>query len=397
MNQGPPVPDDAQERHQLIAQLEAGRQSKVITYFLSDRRGASAQIADDAVRPMYDHLRAIGAQPKIDLFLYSVGGHTEVPWRIVSMVREFAHAFGVLVPYKALSAATLIALGADEVVMGRKGELGPIDPTLSRRRSEAGETVVQEEIGVEDIMSYLRFLKDKVGLSDQSALAGPVSALADKLEPWVLGQLNRQHSHIRMVARMLLTARSKGAHHDEQQIQTIIDTLAEKTYQHGHAIGRRQAKEIGLHVVEPTDEIEDLMWQLYEAYEDVCRLRDPIDPRTFIPEGADEHTEQVTVGCIESLALAHHFPGELWGRNRRQPEPQVSLNLNLNLQLPPSIQPEEIPESAQQLLQQLMGQLQAQAQEQILRQLKEQMPVVGFEGGLRGGAWHPAERWPSAS
>ena len=111
-------------RHELIRQIEEIRSTKVVTYFLSDRRGATAQISDDAVRPMYDHLRAIGEGTKIDLFLYSLGGSMDAPWRIVSMIREFATRFAVLVPYKAMSAATLIAIGADEIVMGLKGELG---------------------------------------------------------------------------------------------------------------------------------------------------------------------------------------------------------------------------------------------------------------------------------
>jgi len=162
------TPTDAQRRCDIISAIESERSTKVITYVLSDRRGSQAQIAEDAVRPMYDHLRSLGDGKKIDLFLYSVGGHTEVPWRIVTMVRECAEEFSVLIPYKALSAATLIALGADQIIMGRKGELGPIDPQLSIQRGRDGETAVQEQIAVEDIMSYIRFVREKSGLSTRT-------------------------------------------------------------------------------------------------------------------------------------------------------------------------------------------------------------------------------------
>lgn len=268
----------AERRHKLIASIEAERGSKVITYFLGDRRGAQAQVAEDAVRPMFDHLRAVGPVKKLDLFLYSVGGLTDVPWRIVSMIREFAEEFSALIPYKALSAASMISLGADEIVMSRKGELGPIDPQLSIQRGGEGGTAVQEQIAVEDIMSYVRFLREKAGLSDQAALAGPVTALAGKLDPWILGQINRAHSHIRLVARKLLTARGKSQTRDEQSIQVIIETLAEKTYQHGHAIGRREARDIGLNISHPSESLERLMWELFEAYEELCLLRKPVDP-----------------------------------------------------------------------------------------------------------------------
>lgn len=111
----------AKKRQELIREIEAQRESRVITYVLSDRRGAQAQIAEDVVRPMYDHLRAIGKTKRVDLFLHSLGGHTEVPWRIVTMIREMAEEFFVLIPYKAHSAATMIALGADGIVMVKTG------------------------------------------------------------------------------------------------------------------------------------------------------------------------------------------------------------------------------------------------------------------------------------
>ena len=93
------------------------------------------------------------------------------------MIREFTEEFAVIVPYKALSAATMIALGADDIILDRKGDLGPIDPQLSIQRGGEGGTAVQEQIAVEDIMSYIRFVRDKTGLSDQSALAQPMTAL----------------------------------------------------------------------------------------------------------------------------------------------------------------------------------------------------------------------------
>jgi ClpP class serine protease len=120
-------------RQQLIRQIQENRKSKLITYITGDRQPVGAMIAEDAVRPLYDQLLAVGKIERIDLFLYSRGGDVSVPWRIVSMFREFCREFSVISPYKAHSAATLISLGADEIVMGKKSELSPIDPTLTKR------------------------------------------------------------------------------------------------------------------------------------------------------------------------------------------------------------------------------------------------------------------------
>jgi len=384
----PTFSPERQKRRDLIAALEAERGTKIVTYVLSDRVGATAQIGEDAVRPMYDHLRAIGPSQKIDLFIYSLGGQTDVPWRIVSMFREYAEEFAVLVPYKAMSAATMIALGADEIVMGKKGELGPIDPTLSVQRGGDGGTLVQANIAAEDIMAYIRFLREKVGLTDQAALAAPMAALGSKLEPWILGQVSRAHSHIRTVARKLLTARSKAQSQlDEQRIQVIIETLAEKTYQHGHAIGRREAEEIGLNIVRANDREEGLLWDLFEAYEQAAKLASPIDARTFIPSGKEDHQEPISMAFIESLAMAHEYSGEYRQKNRRSMPTQLVINLNASLQIPPDVNAQQLPVAVQQNVQQLLQQLQQQGQALIQQQLMMQMPLAGIDAWVENSAW----------
>src|SRR5260370_6117516 len=190
-----------QERVELLQHIQEIRNSHVLVYITGDRLGAEAMIAPDIIRTLYDHLQAlVSASPekrRIDLYLYSLGGDVSVPWRIVTMIREFCDEFCVLIPYKAYSAATMIALGADQIVMGKKTELGPIDPTLVRSIISEAATP-PAEISVEDVTSYISFMREKANISDQNALAQIVSQLADHLTPLTLGSVNRQYSHIRL-------------------------------------------------------------------------------------------------------------------------------------------------------------------------------------------------------
>jgi len=55
------------------------------------------------------------------------------------------------------------------------------------------------------------------------------------------------------VARKLLTSRKEKI--EEDRISTIIDALTEKMYSHGHAIGRKEASELGLSVDKPEDAV----------------------------------------------------------------------------------------------------------------------------------------------
>ncbi|OGP56118.1 MAG: hypothetical protein A2Y65_00515 [Deltaproteobacteria bacterium RBG_13_52_11] len=63
--------------------------------------------------------------------LLSKGGSIESAYQISKLCKSFSKKqFIVTVPRHAKSAATLIALGADEIHMGPLGQLGPIDPQL---------------------------------------------------------------------------------------------------------------------------------------------------------------------------------------------------------------------------------------------------------------------------
>ncbi len=322
-------------RKGLIEKIEQKRQSKVIVYFTGDRHPLGARIAEDAVRPLYDHLLSLEFtedKKHIDLFLYSRGGDVSVPWRIVSMIREFCDEFNVLIPYRAQSAATLLSMGADNIIMGKKAELGPIDPTLVK--ATIGETAVPpQEIAVEDVNSFLSFVKERANINDQDAVANILGSLINQIGPLTLGSVNRQHHHIRLVARKLLTSRKEKL--DEEKISTIIETLTEKIYSHGHAIGRREAKDIGLPVEYSDEELENLMWELYLKYEEFLKLREPIHPEIILKDKDEHQIEDLPIAIIESTKKLHVFKTNIELRKKRNIPPNPQININIGLQLPP--------------------------------------------------------------
>lgn len=379
-------------RVELIKQLEEERGSSVLVFFCGDRSIAPANIAGDSIRPLYDHLLALRSKykkiDKLDLYLYSIGGRLEIPWRIATMLREFGKSISVIIPYKAYSAATLIALGADQILMGQKGELGPIDPSLSVVVPEgAPAPQLPPEIGVEDISSYISFVKERAGLTDQHALAQAVGILADKLTPPLLGQIERAHSHIRVVARKLLSLCQPPL--EERRASAIVDALAEKIYLHGHGIGRIEAKEIGLQIQESNDRLEDLMWKLFLHYEDCLKLNTSADLLGYFPsDDVDDYREPETViACIESTEGVHAFRGELRLKKLRKMPPQPTINVNLQLPLPPGLQPQAIPIGVQQAVQQLLQQGAASIRDQVISEIRRQSPIMRIDVRIIGGKW----------
>lgn len=78
---------------------------------------------------MYRAASAGKREKPILLVLHNLGGSIEAGYLISKTCKRLAKGkFVVAVPRKAKSAATLLALGADEIHMGLMSELGPIDP-----------------------------------------------------------------------------------------------------------------------------------------------------------------------------------------------------------------------------------------------------------------------------
>ena len=235
------------DKKQLIQKIEKLRNSKVITYLTSDRPGpVNARIAGDIIPIISNQLRQIGKVENIDLFLYSTGGDTLVPWRLVSMIREYCNTFSVLIPYKANSAATMISLGADEIVMTDLSELSPIDPSTANvfNPQDPQNPANKIPISVEDVMAYFDLAKNKFGIKSDEDLTKIFNKFVEsnpQIHPLALGNVNRTHNLIRQLAERLLKSHKEKLR--EEEIKKIVDYFTEKLYSHQYFIGRKEAKE----------------------------------------------------------------------------------------------------------------------------------------------------------
>lgn len=117
-------------RKPLIQNLQKLLNAKVITYFASLYHPVPMIMNQDI--PLFeDLLRSTGKADEGYLIINSPGGDGNVAEKMITMCRQrFTKSFKVIVPNFAKSAATMIALGSDEILMGYLAELGPIDPQL---------------------------------------------------------------------------------------------------------------------------------------------------------------------------------------------------------------------------------------------------------------------------
>ena len=84
---------------------------------LGDKTGFSQAVSDIHDGPL-------------DVLIHSPGGSPTAAESIVKFLRSRFDPIRFIVPHTAKSAATMLALSGDEILLGEAGELGPIDPQL---------------------------------------------------------------------------------------------------------------------------------------------------------------------------------------------------------------------------------------------------------------------------
>lgn len=265
-----------EDRHEIIKSIEDTRGSFLISYVTSTRPGLESGMAMDSVRFIYEHLRKLSTpknETKIDLFLHSNGGDGIVPWKLVTLIREYCDEFNVIIPHRAFSAATLTALGANSIIMHPMGMLGPTDPTVTNPFNPPDPKNPKQLLGisVEDVTAFISLVKEDVGIRHEDELIQAFNILAEKVHPLALGNVKRFQSQSRMLAKKLMYLHQRKD--DAHKIDEIADNLTSKLFFHGHPINRQEARDLGLNnIVNPSQDLEDLIWQLYCEYEKEMKL-----------------------------------------------------------------------------------------------------------------------------
>lgn len=263
-----------EQRRILYNKIELHRSRPLLVYVTSKRNGVSAAMATDALPYLVDQIQVIDSKEKeLDLLIASYGGDPMVAWRIMSILRDRFDKVSVLIPQSAYSAATLLALGADEIVMHPFGHLGPVDMQITtftegRRR----------DFSTEDISTFLEFVREELGITDQEHLRRLFEMTCKEVETLGVGFTARSGKSAVGLAEKLLgfhmTDDTNGA-----KRKAIIEHISRQCHSHAYPVSRQEAHEMGLPVsVDQDTELEDLMWALWLELEAEMKERELYDP-----------------------------------------------------------------------------------------------------------------------
>lgn len=195
------------------------------------------------------------------LFLSSPGGSGLAAERIIKVCREHSGKIGyqVIIPGKAKSAATMICLGANKIIMGNTSEVGPIDPQISFVENDKPKTFSVHNI----VKSYNQLFEEAVKTK------GNLQPYIQQLEHYDSREIEEYKNAIALSGDIAVKALKTGMLNEKTETEikkSIKDFLSpEKVKVHARSIYAEEAKKCGLNI-----EIIDLksnLWQIiYELY-----------------------------------------------------------------------------------------------------------------------------------
>ena len=254
-NQLPPIRTDLYKR----LEKELGGNKRVVSFFTSFRFPV---IIDDSDADMLEEtLSGTDLNKDLVLLLNSPGGDALAAERIVNICRTFSkNGFSVIVPKMAKSAATMVCLGADKIIMSKTSELGPIDPQIVIY--ENGEPTRSQ--AAHEILESYNDLMNKA-----SAAKGRIEPYLQQLARFDARDIRRIKSAQDLSEKLAVSLLKSGTLKHltiveiKKKIKPLIDPKS--TGDHGRPLFCYDVKKCGLNIeeVDNGSAMWRIVWELY--------------------------------------------------------------------------------------------------------------------------------------
>jgi hypothetical protein len=247
-----------QQTQALIARIEAKLGGPLLAYWSS----ANGSVCQDDVVVMYDHCRkAFTRGEKLGLFIKSAGGSGRAALRMVNLLRQYAPQLSALVPLECASAATMMALGADDIQMGPLAFLTAVDTSIRHELSPSDIDNELVSVSQDELARVIALWKEH-GLVKEG---NPVGALMPYVHPLVVGAVDRASSLSIRLCREILAYHIRSA----EQAERISNVLNSAYPSHDYPITLREAERIGLNARPLDAELNDLLLELNGLYSEM--------------------------------------------------------------------------------------------------------------------------------
>jgi hypothetical protein len=230
--------------------------------FLAYWNSVAGEVCGNDVMALYEILRRTDRHKHLYLFLKSDGGSGKASLRIVHLLREYADRVTALVPLTCASAATMIALGADEIRMGPVAFLTPVDTSLTHDLSPLDRDNDRVAVALDELMRVIALWRKQARGNDG---VNPYQSLFQYVHPLVIGAVDRASSLSTRLCTEILSYHLT----DQRRASKISQSLNSAYPAHSYPITIREARRLGLTVKPLAPALTDLLLALNELYSEM--------------------------------------------------------------------------------------------------------------------------------
>ena len=196
---------------------------------------------------------------ELDLILTSPGGSPEAAEAIMGYLRSRFDHIRAVVPVAAMSAATMMALACDEILMGTHSQLGPIDPqftlpTPEGPRSAPGQAIIDQ------------FKMAKAECQDPKNIGAWLPLLRSLLPGLIAQCIHSQERAVAFVAEQLGMHMLEGDHDKARSVARWFADFS-RFKSHGRPVMIGDVQQQGLKVTRLEDDqrLQDLVLSVHHA------------------------------------------------------------------------------------------------------------------------------------
>ena len=270
--------NDHNHRKKLIQLIEKELGGKLICYIENIEHPLSSISLHDTIH-FEEILRTAGDSKKGFLLINSGGGNGNAAEKLLMMCRKrFTESFTIIVPNFAKSAATMMCLGADKIMMGYLAELGPIDPQISISPSEP-------LVPARSFIDGLELVRKNVRDGDPSNM---YLSMLQKVRPELISICQSAIDDAKCFAATWLS--KYMLKDDTKQAELVATWLSDgQTYKsHGKVIDYVEARNVlklNAEPINPDRELWYWIWELYVRSTLFLKSRGPATAKLYESEG----------------------------------------------------------------------------------------------------------------
>ena len=291
----------------VIAELERKLDATFLTYWNSP----NGSICTNDVAGLYGVLQAVGESDRACVFIKSDGGSGQVSLRMVNLLRQFSKKLTALVPLECQSAATMLALGADEIRMGPLAHLSAVDTSLTHDLSPIDRDNDRVSVSQDELARVIKLWQREE--SDQDT--NPYAALFTHVHPLVIGAVDRSSALSTKLCLEILSFHMQ----DLAKAESISESLNSNYPSHSYPITLKEARRIGLNAGPLDPEINSMLFELNGIYSEMGQ-------RALTDYDEYNYHDNSILNIIEGRNVQIYFQNDKDWHYRKEERRWISMN-----------------------------------------------------------------------